>query len=430
MGLSKEESPIYDVKISTVGPGYVSGQGAVQELNGMDLAMKLHYIRNVYYFRIQALEGLTIINIKETMFNWLNHAYIPCGRLRKSDSGRPSIKCNDCGVRLIEAKCIMSIDEWLESKDGEGHKLLVPNQVLGPDLPYSPLVLIQLTKFECGGTSVGISWAHVLGDVFSAVCFMNLWGLATRKQYPAQPLRMAHPTNEGHESKVPAKDLVAVKRVGPVGDHWVTTNGMKMETYSFYVSKPDLTRVQSKICGDKDHQQIPPFESICTLVWQSVAKVKHGSKVKVVTICKNESKRSFEGVITNKAQTIKVVKTDSSVEESSLMELGLLIMNQGVDERMKIEEALEGGSELPDFLVYGANLTFVDLSDVPLYELDIRGHRPVYVNCAIDSIGDEGVVLVFPARKNDSDGMTVSITLPENHISKLKSVLKKEWSLS
>ena len=146
--MSKEESPIYDVKISTVGPGYVSGQGAVQELNGMDLAMKLHYIRNVYYFRIQALEGMTIINIKETMFNWLNHAYVPCGRLRKSDdSGRPSIKCNDCGVRLIEAKCKISIDEWLESTDGEGHKLLVPNQVLGPDLAFSPLVLMQVCVF-------------------------------------------------------------------------------------------------------------------------------------------------------------------------------------------------------------------------------------------------------------------------------------------
>ncbi|PWA53709.1 Chloramphenicol acetyltransferase-like domain-containing protein [Artemisia annua] len=289
---------------------------------------------------------------------------------------------------------------------------------------------IQLTKFECGGTAVGISWAHVLGDVFSAVGFTNLWGLATNKQYPAQPLRMAHPYSEAHESKVPAKDLVATKRVGPVGDHWITTNDMKMETFSFYVSKPDLTRVQSKICGEKDHQQIPPFESICALVWQSVAKVKHGSKVKVVTICKNDSKRSFEGAITNKAQTIKVVKTDSSVEESSLMELGLLIMNQGVDERMKIEEALEGDNELPDFLVYGGNLTFVDLTDVPFYELDVRGNRPVYVNCAIDSVGDEGVVLVFPARKNDSDGMTVSITLPEKHISELNSVLKKEWSLS
>nr|XP_043632179.1 protein ECERIFERUM 26-like [Erigeron canadensis] len=428
---SKEERSIYDIKISTVGPGYISGQGAVQELTNMDLAMRLHYLRNVYYFKSQAFEGLTIINIKETIFYWMNNAFIPCGRLRKSDSsGRPYIKCNDCGVRFIEARCSMSLDEWLESKDDARHKLLVPNQVLGPDLLYSPLVLMQLTKFQCGGTSVGVSWSHVLGDAFSATSFMNLWGQSTRKIYPAQPLRMVHSVNEAHNSKTPKTDPLAVKRVGPVGDHWVTPNDTSKETYSFYLSWAEMTSLQSKICGDKNHQQIPPFESICTVVWQSLAKVKHGSVVNVVTICKKDPKQPSEGVFTNKSQTIKVVKTDYSVPESSPMKLGLLIMNQAVDEVKKIEEAMESENDLSDFLVYGANLTFVDLLYVPLYELDIRGQTPVYVNCAIDNIGDAGVVLVFPARKNNSDGVTVSITLPENHISELKSVLKKEWSLS
>ncbi|KVI08266.1 Chloramphenicol acetyltransferase-like domain-containing protein [Cynara cardunculus var. scolymus] len=422
---SKEESLIHDIKISTVGPGYVSGQGAVQELTSMDLAMKLHYLRTTYYFRSQALEGLTIINIKETMFYWLNHCYIPCGRFRRSESGRPYIKCNDCGVRFIEARCTITLDEWLELRDDARHKLLVPNQVLGPDLSFCP----PLTKFKCGGTSIGVSWAHVLGDAFSAAGFMNLWGQATKRQYPTQPLRMTRSDNMGHNPKSPIKDPLAVKRVGPVGDHWTSSNHSKMETYSFSVSWPELTRLQSKICGDKNHQQMPPFETICTVVWQCVAKAKHGSEVKVVTICKHGSKKIFEGVITNEAQFIKVVKTESSVEESSLMELGLLIMNQGVDVRRNVKEAMETNTELPDFLVYGANLTFVDLYDVPFYELDVRGQTPVYVNCAIDNIGDEGVVLVLPARKNHSDGMTVSITLPTDHISKFRSVLKKEWSL-
>ncbi|XP_076885614.1 protein ECERIFERUM 26-like [Bidens hawaiensis] len=429
MELSKEESSIFDIKISSVGPGYVSGQDAVQELTGLDLAMKLHYIRTVYYFQSQAFEGMTIINIKETMFYWLNHAYIPCGRLRTSDSGRPYIKCNDCGVRLIEARCNMSLDEWLKSGDDARHNLLVPSQVLGPDLLYSPLVLMQLTKFKCGGTAVGVSWAHVLGDAFTAAGFMNLWGQSTRKEYPAQPLCMAHSNNEAHNSKSLIKEPLAVKRVEPVGDHWVTSNDTKMKAYSFYLSWADLARLQSKICGDKNNQQIPPFESICTVVWQCVAKIKHGSDVKTVTICKKDSENSFEGVITNKAQAIKVVKAYLSVEELSPMELGLLIMNQAVNETKIIEEAMEPDNELPDFLVYGANLTFIDLHDAPLYDLNIRGHKPVYVNCAIDHVGDEGVMLVFPSRKGDSDGVTVSITLPENHVSDVRSMLKKEWSL-
>ncbi|KAK9048429.1 hypothetical protein SSX86_032608 [Deinandra increscens subsp. villosa] len=435
MVLSNEESPIYDIKISSVGPGHISGQDAAQELTGMDLAMKLHYIRTVYYFPAQAFEGLTIIDIKETIFNWLDHAYIPCGRFRKSDSGRPYIKCNDCGVRLIEARCNMGLREWLEPRDHDDddakHKLLVSSQVLGPDLFYSPPVLMQLTKFKCGGMAVGLSWAHVLGDAFTAASFINLWGQATRKQYPAQPLRMAHCNNEAQNSKSPIREPLSVKRVGPVGDHWAMKNETNMETYSFYASWAELTRLQSSICGDKDkeNQQIPPFESLCTIVWQCVAKIKRDSDVKMVTICKKDSGNSFEGVITNKAQRVKMVKTDVPVVELSPMELGLLIMNQAVDETKIIEEAMDSDNELPDFLVYGTNLTFVDLHDAPIYDLNIRGHEPVYVHCGINNVGDEGVVLVFPSREDHCDGVRVSVTLPENCISDVKSMLKKELSL-
>ncbi|KAK1411136.1 hypothetical protein QVD17_37680 [Tagetes erecta] len=430
MLMSKEENPIYDIKISSVGPGLISGRDAVQELSGMDLAMKLHYLRTVYYFPRQAFEGLTIINIKETIFLWLNYAYIPNGRFRKSDSGRPYIKCNDCGVRLIEARCKMSLNEWLESSDDAAtHKLVVPGQVLGPNLFYSPLVLLQLTKFVCGGTAVGVSWAHVLGDAFSAATFMNLWGQATRNKYPAQPLLMAHFKTQAQNSKSPIKDPLAVKRVGPVGDHWVTSNDTKMETYSFDVSWADLARLQTKICVDKDYQQIPPFESICAAVWQCVAKVKHETDVKMVTICKKDSKYSFEEVFTNKGQRVKVVKTNVSPKELSPMELGLLIMNQVVDETNIIEEAIEFDNQLQDFLVYGANLTFVDLLDAPVYDLNIRGHKPIYINCAIDNVGDEGVVLVFPSQKYHFNGVKVSITFPETYIPNLKWMLKKEWSL-
>ncbi|CAI9271416.1 unnamed protein product [Lactuca saligna] len=430
MVFSKAESQFYDIKVTTVGPGYISGENAVQELTAMDLAMKLHYIRAVYYFRSPAFEGLSIVAIKEVIFKWHSKAYIPCGRLRRGDSGRPYIKCNDCGARMIEAKCNMTLDEWLESVDDDKHKLLVPNPVIGPDLPFSPPVFMQLTMFKCGATSVGVSWAHVLGDVFSAMIFMNMWGDATRDLYPAQPLLMAPSHNDqGTKYKSAMKDPLAIKRVDPVGDHWATINDTKIDTYSFYLSWPELTRLQSKICGDNDHQTIPPFESICSVVWQCLAKIKQGSNVNTVTICQRESQNSFEGVLTNKAQSIKVVKTEESVEEFSIMELGLLLMNQGVDERKSIEETMESDGGLADFLLYGANLTFVDLLDAPLYDLDIRGNTPVYVNCVIDNVGDEGVVLVYPARKDQSEGMRVSVTLPQTHLSKLKSMLKKEWSL-
>lgn len=146
---SKDESLVYDLRLSSVGPGQVSGTDVVHELSSMDLAMKLHYLRGVYFFNSQAVQGLTIYRIKEAMFAWLSEYNYTCGRFRRSDGGRPFIKCNDCGVRIIEARCDKTIDQWLEMKDlSYHHYLLASQRVIGPELSFSPPLFFQVRKIE------------------------------------------------------------------------------------------------------------------------------------------------------------------------------------------------------------------------------------------------------------------------------------------
>ncbi|KAL4561094.1 hypothetical protein LXL04_033256 [Taraxacum kok-saghyz] len=429
---SKEQNSIYDIRISTVAPGLVCGNDVFQELTAIDLAMKLHYLRFVYYFTTPAFDGLTITNIKKTMFDWLNHAWIPCGRFRRADSGRPVLKCNDGGVRIIEARCHQSLDEWLESKYDSRHKLLVPDNVIGPELPFAPLVMIQLTKFNCGATSVGMSWAHALGDAFSAMSFIRLWAQVIVGHNPTQPITMvqSQTTSSDIQSPNPKPDLLSVKRVGPVGDLWSTSNKSKMETFSFYISMSELTGLQAKITQEKVGPQIPPFECICVMIWHCLGKLRHVSEPQAVTICKSDLRNRAKGVITNKSQTIEVVKADIPISECDPVQLGLLMMNHAVDERIKIEEEMKKDDMISDFLIYGANLTFVDLSDVPFYEFEVRGQKPIYANCFIDNIDDGGVVLVLPTPKGCSDGRIVSITLPESEVVGLKTVLNEDWCIS
>lgn len=145
MVCSQEQSQlVYDIRLSSVGPGRVTGSDVVHEPSNMDLAMKLHYLRGVYFFRKEAVQGFNIYSLKEPMFTLFNYYYWTCGRFRRSDSGRPFIKCNDCGARIIEAKCDKTIDEWLDMNDASLNKLLVSNQIIGPELPFSPLVLLQV----------------------------------------------------------------------------------------------------------------------------------------------------------------------------------------------------------------------------------------------------------------------------------------------
>ncbi|CDP11175.1 unnamed protein product [Coffea canephora] len=421
---------IYNMKLSSVGPGRYTGQDIVHEPNDMDLAMKLHYLKGVYYFPSQAFDGLTIRKIKEPLFIWFNHFYITCGRFRRSEeSGRPVIKCNDCGARFIEAQCDKTLDEWLEMKkhDPALEKLLVSDKIVGPELGFSPLVFLQYTKFKCGGMAVGLSWTHVLGDAFSAAEFMNVLGRVLAGEEPQRLLNTAQSLNKNQDAGSPKsvmEDPLSVKRVGPVEDKWITVNTCNMGTFSFHVTPTELSDIQSKISG-KYGPKIAPFESLCAVIWKCVAKIRHGNEPKVVTICKKDSRNKGDGRLSN-SQMISVVKADFAIAKASHEELAAMIKNQAIDERKKIEEAMERDQGLADFEVYGANLTFVNYEDANFHGFEYNGTKQVGVSYWIDGVGDEGAVLVLPGPNDGGFGRIVRVILPENEIVELR----REWSIA
>ncbi|XP_009602892.1 protein ECERIFERUM 26-like [Nicotiana tomentosiformis] len=428
---SKSEAGlIYNIKFSSVGPANVTGQDVVYEPSNIDLAMKLHYLRGIYYFNSQAFQDVTIYKVKEPIFSWFSHFYMTAGRFRRAESGRPYIKCNDCGARFIEAQCDKTLEEWLEMKDASLEKLLVSNQVLGPELTFSPPILIQHTKFKCGGIALGLSWAHVLGDVFSATEFINFLGKVVGGFQPARPNNLAHLLTKANPTQTLQKiveDPLSIKRVGPVEDHWIANNSCKMESFSFYITASKLGHLQSRteIQG--------PFESLCAIIWQSISRIRDGPEPKVVTICK-KSEEKKEGPVGNN-QFIGVVKVDHSIREANPSELARLIKNEIIDERLKIDEAIEKDHGVSDVVVYGANLTFVNVEGADLYGFDWEGHKPTNVSYLVDGVGDAGAVVVLPAGPNDSskdgdEGRVVTMTLPEDEIMKLKYELNKEWSIA
>jgi hypothetical protein len=140
--------PVHGHRLSTVVPSSVTGE-VDYELADADLAFKLHYLRGVYYYPAgEATRALPIKVLKDPMFPWLD-AYFPiAGRVRRAEGEaprRPYIKCNDCGVRIVEARCDRDMDEWLRD-DGETDRvsLLCYDKVLGPELFFSPLLYVQV----------------------------------------------------------------------------------------------------------------------------------------------------------------------------------------------------------------------------------------------------------------------------------------------
>ncbi|XP_050215552.1 protein ECERIFERUM 26-like [Mercurialis annua] len=434
MVASTDQNLVYDLKISSVGPSRVTGTDIFHEPIGVDIAMKLHYLHGVYFFSSQASRGLDIMRIKESLFFWCCDYYTACGRFRRSDdTGRPFIKCNDCGVRIIEAECDKTIDEWLKMKDCSSlnNKFLIYHLPIGPEISFSPLCYLQMTKFKCGGMSLGLSWAHILGDPFSASECINTWGLFLSSLKSNGPIKIIKSPKRLKSSEDP-KEPLSLKRVDPLGDLWVTTNNCKMETFSIYLTATKVSQLLSNIWGQSPNKEIPLFESLCAIMWQSIAKVRESHEPKIVTICKKDPNHPKRGLLSN-SQIISSVKADFPIKDSNLRELANLLARRDSDENDLIEELVEKDNGMVDYILYGANLTFLNLEEANLYGLEWNGHKPIFVHYSIQGVGDEGAVLVLPWPENcgkyDGEGRVITVILPENEAMKLKSELKENGLL-
>ncbi|XP_021759763.1 protein ECERIFERUM 26-like [Chenopodium quinoa] len=452
MPIPKEESKknlVFDIRVATVVPGKITGENKTYELKGIDLAMKLHYLKGLYFFNNTNITTTTtnstnnnngtsnFWSVKEMksvhMYDWLISYFVACGRIRASSDetgDRPSIKLNDAGIRVVEAQSNKTVDELLAMEDFLSMQdQLIYNHSLGPDLPFSPLVCLQVTWFKCGGISMGLSWAHILGDAFSATEFMNMWTqyMQGHHQNP-KTLAIQHPSQPKYKPLSPTQEPTSVKRVNPVGDHWVNPTNCKIGTHTFHLTPQQLDQLHLKVHGskmnDKDSSQC--FEVITAIIWKSIAKIRNDLETKNVTICRPKTIKKEHGMPYN-GQVLGTVEAKFSVSSADPLTLVHLIAENYVDEGNMVEELVNHDVSKFDYIVYGTNLTFVDMEQVDIYGFEIKGKRPTFACYTIDGVGDKGSILVLPGTK---DGKLVVLHLDENEIESFKHELNKEWCIA
>ncbi|KAJ6298895.1 hypothetical protein OIU76_019956 [Salix suchowensis] len=184
---------------------------------------------------------------------------------------------------------------------------------------------------------------------------------------------------------VDTKEPVSLKRVDPVGDLWVTANSCKMETFSFHLSASQVSQFHSKNWGH-GIGKLPFFESLCAIMWQCIAKARDGLEPRAVTLCKKDPSNPRDGVLSN-SQIISSVMADFSVVDTDLKRLASLLLDQAMKENTQIEEVVEKDNGVFDYIVYGSNLTFVDLEETNFYGLELNGHKPEAVHYSIQGVG-------------------------------------------
>jgi hypothetical protein len=274
----------------------------------------------------------------------------------------------------------------------------------------------QITNFKCGGLALGFSWAHLIGDVASAVTCFNWWAkILSGKKPDATVLTPANQTL-GHSPPGAAAPRT-VKQAGPIEDHWLVPTGREMARYSFHITEQMLKQLQQQ-----GSHAAGTFELVSALLWQTVAKIRTTGEVSTVTVVKTDMAARSGKSLANE-QKVGYVEAGSSPAKTDVAELAALLAKDIVDETAAVA-AFPG-----DMFVYGgANLTLVDMEQVDVYGLEIKGQRPVHVEYGMDGVGEEGAVLVQPDA--DGRGRLVTAVLPRDEVESLRAAIGSALQLA
>ncbi|MCE0482257.1 hypothetical protein HAX54_040839, partial [Datura stramonium] len=128
--------------------------------------------------------------LEESLSRVLTHVYPIAGRFTEDFC---SISCLDQGVKFVKVNVNSKLDDFLEKahKDVNAAVLCWPHDTWDVDennLAITPLVIIQVTIFECGGVALSMSHAHIAMDGFSSLSFLYEWSKVCRLGIPTKEI--------------------------------------------------------------------------------------------------------------------------------------------------------------------------------------------------------------------------------------------------
>ncbi|XP_027337490.1 spermidine coumaroyl-CoA acyltransferase-like [Abrus precatorius] len=210
--------------------------------------------------------------IKEAISKALVYYYPLAGKIITFDDGKLGINCNADGVPFLEANanCELSSLHYLEGIDvPTAHKLVFDNPS-HDETSHHPLVL-KVTKFLCGGFTIGMGLSHVVCDGFGASqIFRALVELASGKSEPSVKPVWERERLMGTLLKEPLQFPVDETSMA-ISPFWPTK---EISHECFSINGKSIQRLKMKLMKESDNvkESFTTLETLGAYVWRSKAK--------------------------------------------------------------------------------------------------------------------------------------------------------------
>ena len=151
------------------------------KLSYIDRLFSPLYVPLIFYYKADESSGLTASNhlqisqqLKHCLLQALVSFYPLAGRLKSNTL----VECNDEGVEFVEARVHAHLEDSLYMDDQLKHFLPSSCTKYHSGKRPRPVLVVQITFFDCGGLVVGAGFSHAITDLASAMVFLHSWAPA------------------------------------------------------------------------------------------------------------------------------------------------------------------------------------------------------------------------------------------------------------
>jgi hypothetical protein len=178
----------------------------------------------------------------------LTNVPIFAGRMAMVD-GTMRIRCEGHGVPFASVSSDRTLRDAIRSaSDDTGLWLIDPVNGATARWGWGPLCKVRVTHLADDATAIGFSWHHAIGDMQTAMHFMNAWVAAAAGKPLAEPLivedRAAYldrhlPADGAREPGVRSLGLAELARSAL----YLAKDARKQRTVSFYFGEDEIARM-------------------------------------------------------------------------------------------------------------------------------------------------------------------------------------------
>lgn len=434
---------IINVKASTmVRPAEETPRRALWNSN-VDLVVPNFHTPSVYFYPpTGAADFFDAEVMKQALAKALVPFYPMAGRLRRDEDGRVEIDCNGEGVLLVEAETTGVIDDFGDFAPTLELRQLIPAVDYSGGIETYPLLVLQVTRFKCGGVSLGVGMQHHAADGFSGLHFINTWSDMARGLDLTVPpfidrtlLRARDPPQpvfEHIEYKLPPtmKTPLQVQPSKPGSD-----NNASAAVSIFKMTRDQLNALKAKSKEDGNTINYSSYEMLAGHVWRSTCKARglpHDQETKLYIATDGRSRLrpplppGYFGNVIFTATPMAVagdLMSKPTWFAASRIHNALARMDNEY-----LRSALDYLELQPDLkaLVRGAhtfrcpNLGITSWVRLPIHDADFGWGRPIFMGPG--GIAYEGLSFIIPSSANDGT-LSVAIALQPDHMKVFKEVL-------